>query len=420
VIVARGEARETLVAADRPGAPSPQDMRYPQVSFITMNYDAILVVSFGGPEKHEDVIPFLENVLRGRNVPRERMLAVAEHYYHFDGKSPINQQTRELIAALEKELAAHGPKLPVYWGNRNWHPMLADTLRRMKADGVRRALAFVTSAYSSYSGCRQYREDIAGAQAEVGEGAPEVEKLRMFFNHPGFLEATEERIQDALASLPDASLRSAERTNASVPTQSASVKQELQEKSKSPLLAKDARNGAPIGSSAVENVQIVYVAHSVPLSMARTSDYVKQLEEVRRLSSAALGITNDALVYQSRSGAPGQPWLEPDILDYLREVKTKNLADGVVIAPISFISDHMEVLYDLDIEARQLCDSIGLPMARAKTVGVHPKFVGMIRELILEKTAGAERRALGSLGPRADVCAEDCCPAPARPVRPRQ
>lgn len=353
-----------------------------------MNYDAILVVSFGGPEKHEDVIPFLENVLRGRNVPRERMLAVAEHYYHFDGKSPINQQTRELIAALEKELAAHGPKLPVYWGNRNWHPMLADTLRRMKADGVRRALAFVTSAYSSYSGCRQYREDIARAQAEVGEGAPEVEKLRMFFNHPGFLEATEERIQDALASLPDASLRSAERTNASVPTQS--------------------------------NLQIVYVAHSVPLSMASTSDYVKQLEEVRRLSSAALGITNDALVYQSRSGAPGQPWLEPDILDYLREVKTKNLADGVVIAPISFISDHMEVLYDLDIEARQLCDSIGLPMARAKTVGVHPKFVGMIRELILERTAVAERRALGSLGPRADVCAEDCCPAPARPVRPRQ
>jgi len=348
-----------------------------------MTYDAILVVSFGGPEKHEDVIPFLENVLRGRNVPRERMLAVAEHYYHFDGKSPINQQTRELIAAIEKELAEHGPKLPVYWGNRNWHPMLAETLRRMKADGVRRALAFVTSAYSSYSGCRQYREDIARAQAEVGEGAPEIEKLRVFFNHPGFLEATEERIREAIASLPDASLRSAERAKVPVPTQSS-------------------------------NLQIVYVAHSVPLTMATTSDYLKQLEEVRRLSSAALGTTNDALVYQSRSGAPGQPWLEPDILDYLREVKAKNLASGVVIAPISFISDHMEVLYDLDIEARQLCDSLGLPMARAKTVGVHPKFVGMIRELILERTAGAERRALGSLGARGDVCAEDCCPAPGR------
>ena len=364
-----------------------------------MNHDAILVVSFGGPEKHEDVIPFLENVLRGRNVPRERMLAVAEHYYHFDGKSPINQQTRELIAAIEKELALHGPKLPVYWGNRNWHPMLADTLRQMKNDGVRRALAFVTSAYSSYSGCRQYREDIARAQAEVGEGAPEVEKLRVFFNHPGFLEATEERIREALGSLP--------------------ASQEEQ-KSKSPpfgvhlragFLAKPARNGAP------NDIQIVYVAHSVPLSMATTSDYVKQLEEVRRLSSAALGITNDALVYQSRSGAPGQPWLEPDILDYLRDVKAKNLADGVVIAPISFISDHMEVLYDLDIEARQLCDSLGLPMARAKTVGVHPKFVRMIRELILERTDGVERRALGSLGARADLCAEDCCPAPVRGVQ---
>jgi protoporphyrin/coproporphyrin ferrochelatase len=354
---------------------------------MNMTYDAILVVSFGGPEKHEDVIPFLENVLRGRNVPRERMLAVAEHYYHFDGKSPINQQTRELIAAIEKELAACGPKLPVYWGNRNWHPMLADTLRRMKADGVRRALAFVTSAYSSYSGCRQYREDIARAQAEVGEGAPEAEKLRVFFNHPGFLEATEERIQDALGEL-------------------ALIREK--EESKSPLLVKPARSGAP------NNVQIIYVAHSVPLSMADTSDYVKQLEEVRRLSSEALGIENDALVYQSRSGAPGQPWLEPDILDYLRNVKAKNLADGVVIAPISFISDHMEVLYDLDIEARNLCESLGLAMARAKTVGVHPKFVGMIRELILEKTSGADRRALGTLGARGDVCAEDCCPAPVR------
>jgi len=341
-----------------------------------MDYDAILVVSFGGPEKHEDVIPFLENVLRGRNVPRERMLAVAEHYYHFDGKSPINQQTRDLIAAIEGELALHGPKLPVYWGNRNWHPMLPDTLRQMKKDGVRRALAFVTSAYSSYSGCRQYREDIARARAEVGEGAPEVEKLRVFFNHPGFLEATEERIAVALRELTDVSLGLAQ-----------------------------------------SNAQIVYVAHSIPLSMASTSDYVKQLEEVRRISSAALGVNNDALVYQSRSGSPGQPWLEPDILDHLRNVKAKNLASGVVIAPISFISDHMEVLYDLDIEAHQLCESIGLPMARSKTVGVHPKFVGMIRQLILERTAGAERKALGTLGAREDVCAEDCCPAPMRPAQ---
>jgi protoporphyrin/coproporphyrin ferrochelatase len=336
-----------------------------------MNYDALLIVSFGGPESHDDVIPFLENVLRGRNVPRERMLAVAEHYYHFDGKSPINRQTRDLIAAIEKELAAHGPKLPVYWGNRNWHPMLPDTLRQMKEDGIRRALAFVTSAYSSYSGCRQYREDIVRARSEI-VGAPEVDKIRAFFNHPEFIDATEERLRDAIAELPT-----------------------------------DARHHA----------QIVYVAHSIPISMATTCDYVAQLSEVRKLASDRLGTANDALVYQSRSGAPGQPWLEPDILDHLREVKARNLASAVVIAPISFISDHMEVLYDLDIEARQLCESLGLVMARAKTVGVHPKFIGMIRELILERTAGAERRALGSMGTRADVCAEDCCPAPQRPAR---
>jgi len=348
-----------------------------------MNYDAILVVSFGGPESKEEVIPFLENVLRGRNIPRERMLTVAEHYYHFEGKSPINDQTRELIAALQAELERNGPKLPVYWGNRNWHPLLPETLQKMKQDGIQRALAFVTSAYSSHSGCRQYREDIARAQSEVGlsrcgPGAPEVEKLRAFFNHPAFVEATVERVRDALHQIPE---------------------------------------------NVQERVQIVYTAHSIPVSMANSCDYVQQLEEVRRMVSGALGHQNDAqkndvLVYQSRSGAPGQPWLEPDILDYLRRVKAGNLASAVVLAPISFLSDHMEVLYDLDVEARQVCDSLALPMARAKTVGVHPKFIGMIRELILERmNPGSERRALGSLGARPDVCAEDCCPAPARPAR---
>jgi ferrochelatase len=348
---------------------------------LNMNYDAILVVSFGGPESREEVIPFLENVLRGRNVPRERMLSVAEHYYHFDGKSPINQQTRDLIASLAIELERNGPKLPIYWGNRNWHPLLPETLRQMKQDGIRRAVAFVTSAYSSYSSCRQYREDIARAQSEVGLGAPEVDKLRPFFNHPAFIETTVERLRGALQDIP---------------------------------------------ADAQRNVQIVYTAHSIPVSMANSCDYVRQLEEVRRLVSGALGRQkddhqddahkNDALVYQSRSGAPGQPWLEPDILDYLRRVKTENLASAVVLAPIGFISDHMEVLYDLDMEARQLCDSLALPMTRAKTVGVHPKFIAMIRELILEcMNPELERRALGLLGPRADVCAEDCCPAPQRP-----
>jgi protoporphyrin/coproporphyrin ferrochelatase len=336
-----------------------------------MNYDAILVISFGGPESRDEVIPFLDNVLRGRNVPRERMLTVAEHYYHFGGKSPINQQTRELIAALEAELSRNGPKLPVYWGNRNWHPLLPDTVRKMKQDGVRRALALFTSAYSSYSGCRQYREDISRAQSEVGPDAPEIHKLRAFFNHPGFIEPTVERVQEAL-------------------------------------------HAASAESS--KNIQVIYTAHSIPLSMANTCDYVRQLEEVQQLVSMRLGVTNHALVYQSRGGAPGQPWLEPDILDHLREVKASNLASAVVLAPISFISDHMEVLYDLDVEARQLCDSLALSMVRAKTVGVHPKFIAMIRELIEERlTPGSERRALGSLGSRTDVCAEDCCPAPSRP-----
>jgi protoporphyrin/coproporphyrin ferrochelatase len=336
-----------------------------------MNYDAILAVSFGGPESREDVIPFLENVLRGRNVPRERMLAVAEHYYHFEGKSPINQQVRELIAALQSELEAHGLKLPIYWGNRNWHPMLADTLRKMKQDGVKRAIGFVTSAYSSYSGCRQYREDIARAQNEVGAGAPAVDKIRAFFNHPGFIEATVDRVREALAGISD--------------------------------------------EDAKRNVQIVYTAHSIPVSMADSSDYVKQLEEVRRLASPMIGVKHDVLVYQSRSGAPGQPWLGPDVLDYLREVKTRNLASAVVLAPIGFVSDHMEVLYDLDVEAHELCDELNLPMSRAKTVGVHPKFVAMIRELIEERIKPeSQKRSLGSLGARSDVCAGNCCPAPQR------
>jgi len=337
-----------------------------------MNYDAILVVSFGGPERSEDVMPFLENILRGKNVPRERMLEVAEHYYRFGGKSPINEQNRRLIAALEAELAQHGPRLPIYWGNRNWHPMLTDTLRQMKADGVRRALAFVTSAYSSYSSCRQYREDIARAQEAVGEGAPVVDKIRVFHNHPGFVAALVDRVQDALAKIPQ-----------------------------------DRR----------ETAHLIYTAHSIPLGMAQTSDYEKQLKETGRLVADQLGRKDGAwqLVYQSRSGSSSQPWLGPDILDYLRELKTQGGSPDVVIAPIGFVSDHMEILFDLDTEARELCAKLGLHMLRAETVGTHPTFISMIRELILERTnEGQPRRALGVLGPRPDVCAEDCCPMPRR------
>ena len=339
-----------------------------------MNYDAILVTSFGGPERPDDVMAFLENVLRGKNVPRERMLEVAEHYYHFGGKSPINDQNRQLIAALDAELAQHGPCLPIYWGNRNWHPMLTDTLRRMKADGVNRALAFVTSAYSSYSGCRQYREDIAHAQEAAGEGAPVVDKIRAFHNHPGFVEAVADRVRHALAKIPDGRRAAA---------------------------------------------HLIYTAHSIPLAMAHGSDYEKQLKDTGRLVAEELGHKPWRLVYQSRSGPAQQPWLEPDILDCLREIKERGGSSDVVIAPIGFVSDHMEILFDLDTQARELCVELGLHMVRAGTVGTHPRFIRMIRELICERMdQGQPRLALGALGPRPDVCAVDCCTMPGRRDRP--
>jgi ferrochelatase len=335
-----------------------------------MNYDAILVTSFGGPEGPDDVMPFLENVLRGKNVPRERMLEVAEHYYHFGGRSPINDQNRQLIAALEAELAQHGPRLPIYWGNRNWHPMLTDTLRQMKADGVSRALAFVTSAYSSYSSCRQYREDIARAQEAAGEGAPVVDKIRAFHNHPRFVEAVVDRLQHALAKIPE-----------------------------------DRR----------EAVHLIYTAHSIPLEMAQGCDYEKQLKETGRLVSEQLGHREWRLVYQSRSGPASQPWLEPDILDCLREIKARGGSSDVVIAPIGFVSDHMEILFDLDTQARELCAELGLHMERAETAGTHPRFIRMIRELICERLdENNPRLSLGVLGPRLDICAPDCCLMPRR------
>jgi protoporphyrin/coproporphyrin ferrochelatase len=337
-----------------------------------MSYDALLLVSFGGPESNEEVLPFLENVLRGKNVPRERMLAVAEHYYHFDGKSPINEQNRQLIAALQSELRQHGPDLPIYWGNRNWHPLLPDTLEQMKQDGVRRALAFMTSAFSSYSGCRQYRENVAQAQARVGLGVPDIDKLRVFYNHPGFVQAMADRVNTALRELPE-QLRT--------------------------------------------RALVVYSAHSIPLSMAQFCNYEKQLNESARLISEQIGRAGDPVVFQSRSGPPTQPWLEPDVLDYLRLVKQRDLAPAVVVAPLGFISDHMEVLYDLDTEAKSLCGELQLPMIRAGTVGTHPRFVSMIRELIVERMNGSsDRAALGILGPSHDVCPDDCCPAPPRPT----
>jgi ferrochelatase len=304
------------------------------------HFDALLVVSFGGPEKHEDVIPFLEKVLRGRDVPRERMLAVAEHYYRFDGRSPINDQNRELTAALRKVLG-----VPIYWGNRNWHPFLPETVRQMRDDGIRRAVAFATSAFGSYSGCRQYLENIQQARADAGEGAPEIVKIRPFSTHPLFLEAMADRVRAALAQLPHASL--------------------------------------------------VFTAHSIPVAMAESSPYVRELESASASVAAMVGASDWKLVYQSRSGPPAQPWLGPDIGDHLREVRA-----DTVIAPIGFLSDHMEVLYDLDTAARAVCDELGLRMVRAGTVGTHPALIRMIAELIEQEP---------------ERCAADCCAAPRRP-----
>jgi ferrochelatase len=311
-----------------------------------MSYDALLLVSFGGPEKTEDVIPFLENVLRGRNVPRERMLAVAEHYYHFGGKSPINDQCRELIAAIE----AASVGLPVYWGNRNWHPMLADTVQRMKDDGVKHALAIATSAFGSYSGCRQYRKDIEAAGAAV-EGAPLIDKLPPFWGDSGLVEAMTERVREALGQLPGA--------------------------------------------------DVVYTAHSIPVAMAHSSPYERQLREAARRVNTALGLGEPVFAYQSRSGPPTQAWLEPDILDYIRGTAARKL----VVAPIGFLSDHMEVIYDLDFEAAALAKECGVEFVRAGTVGTHPKFVSGLVNLVRAAMANGVVQ-----------CATDCCQRAARPA----
>jgi protoporphyrin/coproporphyrin ferrochelatase len=277
-----------------------------------------------------------------------------------------------LIAALQQELAAHGPHLPIYWGNRNWHPLLADTLREMRDAGVKRALAFFTSAFSSYSGCRQYRENIAAAQQEVGEGAPQVDKLRVFFNHPGYIEPVAENARAALAQVP------AERR---------------------------------------AHAKVLFTAHSIPMGMADNCRYVPQLQESCRLVAESVGSSNWQLVYQSRSGPPTQPWLEPDVLDVLRTEATAGTRD-IVIVPIGFISDHMEVLYDLDTEAKDLARELGIHLVRAATVGTHPRFIRMIRELIVERMSDSpDRVALGTMGPSHDVCPVDCCLyTPRRPI----
>lgn len=327
-------------------------------------YDALLVLSFGGPESRNEVRPFLENVLRGRPVPPGRIAEVAEHYFHFGGVSPINAQNRALIAALEGDLAAHGHRLPIYFGNRNWHPFVENTVRRMHEDGIRRAIAFVTSAFSSYSGCRQYREDLARACEAVGPDAPQFDKVRAFYNHPGWIAACTARLVEARARLSDAQR---------------------------------------------ERAVVVFTAHSLPLAMARHAAYVAQLGETAALVALASGMARWRLAYQSRSGSPETPWLEPDVLEVL-EGLARDGTTAAIVQPIGFVSDHMEVVYDLDVEAAGLAASRSLPFVRAGTAGTHPDFVRMIRLLIEERSADRPaRQSLGLRGPWPDVCAADCC-----------
>jgi ferrochelatase len=327
-------------------------------------FDALLVVSFGGPEGPDDVLPFLENVLRGRPVSRDRLDEVAAHYRSFGGVSPINEQNRLLVSALRNAVAERSWDLPIYWGNRNWHPFLGDTVRRMQADGVRRAAAFVTSAYAGYSSCRQYLEDLAGARAEAGPEAPEIVKLRPFFNHPGFVAPLADGLRAARA---------------------------------------EARPGAPVLMS----------AHSIPCALAATSDYERQVRATAGLVAHAAGAPPDGwtLVFQSRSGPPQQPWLAPDINDAIASLPGH--PDTAIAVPIGFVSDHMEVAYDLDHRATATAAARGIRLVRTPTPGTDPRFVALILDLMEEAEGRRAPSSIGDLGPKTCPGTADCCPPPA-------
>jgi protoporphyrin/coproporphyrin ferrochelatase len=332
-------------------------------------YDAFLLLSFGGPEGPGDVMPFLRNVTAGRGIPTERLEQVAEHYYRFGGVSPINQQNRDLLAAVEKDFEASGVGLGVYWGNRNWQPYLSDTVRQMAADGVKRALALVTSAYSSYSSCRQYLGDIEAARAQVGADAPRIDKIRQFYNHPGFIES---------------------------------------------FVASTARAAESLPAGPREDYELIFVAHSIPLAMASASGptggaYQAQLASAAGLVADKLGFARPwHLAYCSRSGPPAQPWLEPDINDLLAELAGSG-SRAVVVVPIGFVSDHMEVRFDLDVEAAQTAQRLDLQFARAAAPGTDHRFVSMITDLVRERLDGGPRAAVGSLGAGPDYCPALCC-----------
>ena len=311
-----------------------------------IEFDAILLLSFGGPEGPEQVRPFLENVTRGRNIPPERLDGVAEHYLHFGGVSPINGINRALIDQLRVELDGRGETLPVYFGNRNWDPYVEDTVARMRDDGVRRAAVFVTSAWGGYSGCTQYNEDVNRARAAVGEGAPELIKLRHYFDHPRFVEMFAEGLDAARASLPD----------------------ELRD---------DAR--------------VIFTAHSVPVAADDRQGpriYSRQVAYATRLVAAAAGCSDYDQVWQSRSGPPQVPWLEPDVGDHLSTLAAAG-TKAVIVCPIGFVADHIEVVWDLDNELREQADAEGIVLARATTPNADPRYAKLIIDLIDEMRTGA-------------------------------
>ena len=339
-------------------------------------WQALLLLSFGGPERPEDVLPFLERVTRGRGVPRERLLEVAVHYEHFGGVSPLNARNRELVARIREELVGAGLELPVYFGNRNWRPLVEDTVAEMVAAGVRRALVFATSAYGGYSACRQYHEDIARAREAVGEDAPELVKLRHFFDHPDFVGAAADAVRAAATTLP------AEHRG---------------------------------------QARLVFTAHSVPTAADVAAGvpaegghrYSRQIAEAARLVAADVGADEYDLVWQSRSGPPSVPWLEPDVLDHLDALHAKAVP-AVLVCPIGFVSDHVEVVWDLDNEASARAAEYGMAFARAATAGADRRFARMVVELVREHTDGAAARAIGTAptagsGVNGAPCAADCC-----------
>jgi ferrochelatase len=319
-----------------------------------VDLDAVMLLSFGGPDGPDDVMPFLANVLKGRPVPPQRVQEVAEHYMRFGGRSPINEQNRALLEALAAEFAGHGRSRPIYWGNRNWSPYAVDAVAAMRADGVERAAVFVTSAYSSYSSCRQYREDLERARDAVGPGAPELVKIRPFFDHPGFVAALADGLSASMA---------------------------------------EAGAGAPVLMS----------AHSIPAASAATCRYEDQLNRTSRLVAEAAGVADWQLVFQSRSGSPGQPWLGPDIVETIAGLPPATT--DTVVCPIGFVSDHMEVVYDLDTQVREAAAAAGIRLHRSATPGTHPRFVHMVCELI------DELERADSLDP--ELCTASCCPPPA-------